>query len=578
MMDSPRVAPGVSLGWRITSRSRYLCVLLFVLLGVQPLFTRPLLAQPLFTERTAELGVGFVHRHFGTGEKYMPENMAPGVAILDADGDGRLDIYLVQGAPIGPGAAADPSATNRLFRQRPDGTFEDVTEPTGTGDAGYGMGAAFGDVDADGDLDLYVTNFGRNTLFENRGDGTFRDVTGAAGVAAPGWSVGATLFDAGGDGDLDLYVTHYVDFAFDNHKFCGNARTKLRAYCHPDVYNGVPDVFYENLGPGDDGVAHFRDASRTAELARTANDKGLGVAALDADGDGRLDVYVTNDSTPNYLYLGAGAGGTAFREESLFAGVAVSGAGKAEASMGIAVGDVDADGHEDLFVTHLDQETNTLYRNLGGGMFSDATAQAGLAAPSLPWVGFGTVLFDADNDGDLDLVVLNGHIIDNIERFDASRRHRQPAQLFENVGGRFTEISDRLGVAEPLVGRGMAAGDLDGDGDLDLVLTQNGARALVLMNEMNESPTGRFLGVRLKNAAGAPDGFGARLELRAAGHRQVRTLLGAASYLSQSAPDAHFGLGETDKVAELRVRWPSGKQLLVRGLKADHLYLLTELP
>ncbi len=528
-------------------------------------------ASPRFAERSAALGIRFSHRHFGTGEKYMPENMAPGVAVFDYDGDGRLDVYLVQGAPIGPDvdpAAAPPEAANRLFRQTGDGGFEDVTARAGVGDRGYGMGASFGDVDRDGDLDLYVTNFGANVLYRNRGDGTFEDATAAAGVGCAAWSVGAGFFDPDSDGDLDLFVVNYVDFAFDNHKWCGDARRGIRSYCHPDVYDGLGDVFYRNQGDGT-----FADAGRAAGIVASPADKGLGVAFSDFDGDGRIDAYVGNDSTMNYLYLGRGDG--TFQESALVSGVGFNGSGAAEASMGIEIGDLDGDGRAEIFVTHLDRETNTLYRSRGGGLWQDATEAAGLAAPSLPWVGFGTVFFDHDDDGDLDIFVANGHIIDNIELFDPARSWRQPAQLFDNQGdGRFVEISEALGLAGPLVGRGAAAADLDGDGDADLVVAQNDGPALALINETgseNGSAT-----VRLAGGAGNPQGFGARLELTAGGRRQTRELASASSYLSQGPPEVRFGLGAAAAIDTLAVRWPSGRSARYASLPAGRVYTVFE--
>ena len=520
--------------------------------------------SPRFVERSVALGVDFVHQPFGTGEKFMPENMGAGVAIFDADGDERLDLYFVQGTPL-PGPSPADAPPNRLFRQRPDGTFEDLRAASGADDRGYGMGVIHGDVDGDGDRDLYVTNFGPNALYLNRGDGTF--VRTEAGVEDSRWSVGAAFFDPDRDGDLDLYVVNYVDFGFDRHKWCGNARLKLRSYCHPDVYDGLGDVFYRNRGDGT-----FEDHSLAVGIRPSAEAKGLGVLAADLDGDGHQDVYVANDSTGNQLYLGQ-TGGLGFREEALLAGLGFNGQGAAEASMGIAYGDFDGDGSGEIFLTHLDQETNTLYRPQDGGFWVDATARAGLEAPSRPWVGFGTLAIDADHDGDLDLVVVNGHIIDNIALFDPSRSHRQPAQFFENHGdGTFIEQRGVLGLDEPLVGRGLAAGDLDRDGDLDLVITQNGGRALILMAE-DTPPDGTLL-VELEGKSSNPDGVGARLELTAGGGTQYRQIFGGGSYLSQGAPETVFGLGRASKIDELVVHWPSGRVDQLRNLAPGRIRIV----
>ena len=528
-------------------------------------------SETRFMEVSEELGVDFVHRHFGSGQKYMPENMGAGVVVFDADGDGRLDLYFLQGSPLGssgPRQAGPRQAQNRLFRQTADGVFDDVTASAGVGDTGYGMGASFGDIDADGDLDLYVTNFGRNVLYRNLGDGSFEDVTAMSGVGCELWSTGSSFFDADRDGDLDLYVVNYIDFSFAKHKFCGNAQTGLRSYCHPDVYDGVGDVLYRN-----DGTGRFTDISQTAGIRSTAKDKGLGIAVADLDIDGLLDIYVANDSTLNYLYLADGHGG--FREEALLAGVGANGSGQAEASMGVEIGDVDGDGRPEIFLTHLDQETNTLYRNRGERLWRDGTRAAGLGDPSLPWVGFGTVLFDHDNDGDLDLLVLNGHIIDNIALFDASRSHRQPAQLFDNNGdGRFEEVSTRLGLAAGLVGRGAVGADLDRDGDVDLVLTQNGGRAIVLRNESGNPNAS--LSVRLEGRESNRSGFGARLVLEVEGHHSVRWLKSSTSYLSQGPPQAHFGLASAKEATMLGVYWPSGRVDRHGPLAVGYAYTLVE--
>jgi hypothetical protein len=367
-------------------------------------------------------------------------------------------------------------------------------------------------------------------------------------------------------------VVNYVDFAFHNHKFCGDARKGLRSYCHPDVYNGQGDALYRN-----DGDGRFTEVTRKAGVLSTTDDKGLGVAFLDADRDGRQDVYVANDSTMNYLYLNRTeeADRLTFEEGALFAGIGFNGSGAAEASMGIEIGDVDGDQRLDLFLTHLDQETNTLYRAEGDALYVDATEKVGLAAPSLPWVGFGTALFDHDHDGDLDLFVVNGHIIDNIEAFDSSRRHRQPPQLFDNRGdGRFVEISETLRLPKELVGRGAIAADLDRDGDLDLVIAQNEGPALIAENVIGQERPSLMVGLQSRDSA--PRGFGARLELKVGEEILVREIRSSSSYLSQGPPVAHFGLGDATAAEELVVRWPSGQVDRHEKLEAGFLYTLEE--
>lgn len=528
---------------------------------------------PCWSDISADVGLEFQHRHFGHGEKYMPENMGAGAALFDADGDGRLDVYFVQGAPWpsasspGEGAPRQATVTNQLFLQQADGRFVDVTAASGAADTGYGMGVAVGDVDGDSDLDVYVTNFGSDALYRNRGDGVFEDVTAAAGLGLGGWSAGAAFLDLEGDGDLDLFVSRYLDYDPAASKWCGNARRKIRSYCHPDIYSGASDRLYRNRGDGT-----FEDISATAGLRPAAKAKGLGVLTYDLDGDGYQDVYVANDSTMNFFYRGQGRG--RFQEDALLHGLGFNGSGAAEASMGIAYGDLDGDGDGELYLTHLDQESNTLYRG-GGGTFEDATRKAGLERPSMPWVGFGTAMLDVDHDGDLDLMVANGHIIDNIALFDGSRSHRQPLQLMLNDGrGRFRDASSRLGSRQPLVGRGLATGDVDGDGDLDVLVTQNGDRALLLRNDC--APPSSALKLRLRGAKNT-GAVGARVELRRGELRRVRHVTGGGSYLSHSAAEVHFGVGlDHDIPWEVIVRWPNGKTQTHRDLRAGATYVVTE--
>ncbi|MEE2775266.1 MAG: CRTAC1 family protein [Acidobacteriota bacterium] len=522
--------------------------------------------SPLFEDATRELGIDFSHRHFGTGRKYMPENMGAGLAVFDVDGDGQLDVYLVQASGALPGSTGDTEATNRLFRQGADGRFQDVTEGSGVGHGGYGMGASFGDIDGDGDLDLFVTNYGPDALFRNDGECRFTEVAAGSELARDVWSSSAGMLDADNDGDLDLFVARYLDWHPANHKFCGNAQTGLRSYCHPDVYEGAPDGLFLN-----DGTGRFARTVDRAGIRTSANDKGLGLVLSDLNADGIQDIYVANDSTRNYLYLGSGKG--TFREDALAAGVAVNARGAREASMGVELGDLNGDGLPDLFLTHLDEETNTLYMSSGVGLWVDRTEATGLAEPSRPWVGFGTVLGDFDHDGDEDLFVANGHIIDNIDRFDGTRRHRQPPQLFLNDGsGRFVERRDLLGVEGDLAGRAALGADIDDDGDLDLLITQNDGPTLVLRNLSSTATAG--LRVSLAGSNSNPQGYGARIELAADGLTQRRWLKSASSYLSQGPPEVHFALRA--ETAVLTVYWPSGAISKRPDIRAGHHYTVAE--
>ena len=522
-------------------------------------------------DATADVGLDFVHRNGMSGQYYYSEMMGSGAALFDADNDGDLDLYLVQGGTLG--TASDPPLGDRLWRNDlepgaspPSLRFTDVTEDSGLAAHGYGMGVATGDVDNDGWTDLYVTNFGANQLWRNQGADTggrirFRDVTAAAGVDDERWSTSAVFFDYDGDGWLDLYVVNYVDFRLADNKIC-HGPTSLRDYCGPTSYQGESDRLFRNRGVGTDGVVTFEDVSGAAGILTEAG-AGMGVVASDFDGDGRPDLYVANDQTRNILWLQDSGG--RFVNRALLAGCAANIDGRAEASMGVDAGDVDNDGDDDLFMTHLRTETNTLYLNDGRGYFQDATLQTGVGTPSLGFTSFGTSLFDLDNDGWLDLAVANGTVTRIVELVDDPFPLHQPNQLLRNLGAgdnaaRFTEAShlasEAFAVSE--VSRGLAPGDVDNDGNVDLVVTNNHGPARLLLNRTGQEQP--WLGLRLVGGDARRDMLGARVELRRGDgrhlHRRVRT---DTSYCSAGDPRVLFGLGGGGQLEAVRVRWPDGR-------------------
>ena len=526
-------------------------------------------AEPLFEEVTGEAGIDFVHDSGVDGSYFVPEHLGSGAALFDADGDGDLDLYLIDsGGHRGEPGEARP---NRFFRQDGAGRFVDRTGPSGLGDLGYGMGIALGDVDGDRDLDLYLTHYGPDVLYENRGDGTFRDVTAAAGLGLDGWSTAACFFDADGDLDLDLYVVTYFEH---EEKRCTDAAGR-REYCGPTAFPGVPDALYRNRGDGT-----FEDVSAETGIAAVRN-KGLGVACSDLDGDGRAEVYVANDGELNQLWVRGDDG--RFEDRALLAGAAVNLAGAPEASMGVAAGDVDGDLDLDVFLTHLDRETNTLYRNLGAGAFEDASGPSGLGAPSTPYTGFGTTFLDADLDGDLDVLVANGRVRRGPRLAPARagealsdywRDYAEPNLYLENLGdGRFRDAPAVAGelASRVEVGRAVVAGDVDLDGDLDVVLTHCNGPARLFRNRAEGRA--RWLAVAVRDAAGRP-ALAARIVAEADGRRQLRVLSTVDGYLTAVEPAAHFGLGAAAGPLRLRVTWSDGQSAIYEGLAPDRRYLV----
>ncbi len=535
-----------------------------------------------FEEVAAATGLVFTHFNGASGAYYQPEVFGPGVAVLDYDNDGDLDVYLPQAAmpdpdqpfeealfPLPPGQPPG----DRLFRNDlvPGGTlrFTDVTSAAGLGNEGYAQGVATGDYDNDGYTDFYVTGFGPNVLYHNDGNGRFTDVSATAGVDDPRWSSSAAFLDYDRDGDLDLFVANYVRFTVTGNKQCAGADGKLD-YCGPQSYEKVRDRLFRN-----DGGGRFTDVSDAAGLG-AAFGPGLGVTCADFNGDGWLDIYVANDGDDNQLWINRHDG--RFENTALMAGVAINAYGKAEASMGVTAGDFDGDGDEDLFMTHLDRETNTLYVNDGSGNFLDATDARKLGRISLAYTGFGSEWFDYDNDGDLDLFIANGAV-----KIEESLRgqpfpYQERNQLIRNDGAAgFSDITEQAGPALELldVSRGAAFGDLDNDGAVDIVVASNNGPVRLLRN--TAATHNHWLGVKLQGTRSSRDGLGARVALMRAGQPPLwRRAHTDGSYLSANDPRVHFGLGTEPGVQAVGVVWPDGAREIWRDVASDAFITLQE--
>ena len=537
---------------------------------------RSIAPAPLFVESAASAALSFTHVNGASGRYYFPELMGSGLALFDYDNDGDLDVFLVQGGPLdSAGTGLREIPTSKLFRNDltldaaggPRLHFTDVTARAGVGLRAYGMGAAVGDYDNDGDLDLFVTAFGPDTLFRNNGDGSFTDVTAAAGVSDPLWSASAAFLDYDRDGDLDLFVANYVDFTVAGNKPCTDA-SGARDYCGPRAYRPVPDRLYRN-----DAGGRFTNVSGTAGIGK-ADGAGLGVATGDYNGDGWIDLYVANDATPNQLWINQRDG--TFADDGLLSGAAMNAAGNPEGSMGIASGDFDGDGDEDLFVTNIIGETFVLYRNDGHGNFEDVRVGAGLAGATAASTGFGADWFDYDNDGWLDLFVANGAVNALESQRGQPRPFRMKNQLFRNTGaGRFVETSAAAGPAfdRAEISRGAAFGDLDNDGDVDIVVTTNGGPVRVLLNQ--SATASHWLQIALRQETANRFGFGARVGVERQGKptlwRRVRT---DGSYLSASDVRLHFGLSDGAAVGAVAVEWPDGTRERWTGVAVDRLVTL----
>ena len=529
--------------------------------------------RPAFMDVTSALGVDFQYMASHTPRHYLPQTMGAGVALFDYDNDGRLDLFLVNGAPIKDPATkgtilqkTGPNYWNRLYHQKRDGTFEDVTERAGLQGAGYGMGVAVGDYDNDGYEDLYVTAYGGNKLYHNNRDGTFTDVTDKAGVGGSGWSTSAMWVDLDGDGLLDLVVLRYVQWDFDD-IWCGEHKEGYRSYCHPDYFQPISPLVYHNNGQG-----RFTEVSQKIGLSKPG--KGLGLALADYDRDGHVDIFVANDSMLEFLYHNKGNG--TFEEVGLAAGIAADGDGRTYAGMGVDFADYNNDGLPDLVITDLANQMYALYRNNGDGTFTYASFESGLGRMTQFHSGWGVRFIDYDNDGWKDLLIAQGHDLDTVELNYPNLHYREPLLLARNTGKGFVDQSPDSGSVfhEPWLGRGMAIGDIDNDGRLDAVVTTNDGPVHILHNE---TPTSNhWLTLNLIGHKSNRDAIGAEVKLVTEKGQQFATATTASSYLSSGDKRVHFGLGVETAAKTVEIRWPSGIVQMLKDVRGDHILQVDE--
>ena len=519
-----------------------------------------------FTDITEKAGITF--KHVSSPEKkYIVESMSGGVALLDYDNDGLLDIYLINSLTAEM-VKSNQKTRSSLYHNNGDGTFTDVAAKAGVADIGWGMGVAVGDYDNDGFVDIYVTCLGPNHLLRNTGKGTFTDVTQRAGVSDPRWSTGASFVDYDNDGKLDLFVSNYVDFDVNHLPEFGKGRScqfkGIPVQCGPRGLKGAGDSLFHNNGDGT-----FTDVSKAAGVSDPDGYYGLGVICGDFDEDGLVDIFVANDSTPNFLYHNNGDG--TFKDIGFTSGTAVNENGSEQGSMGVTLGDYDHDGKIDLFVTNFDDDYNTLYHNDGRGSFTDVSYAAKLAAVSLPYVGWGTKFFDYDNDGWVDLLVINGHVYPQLPTYK-----QRNLMHHNNQDGTFSEVGALLGApfAEKRTGRGAAFGDIDNDGDVDVIINNLDGPPQLLRNDggnSNNSVLIKTIGVK-----GNRDGIGARISLVSGDLKQVEEVHSGGSYISQNDLRLHFGLGSRTKIDLLEVRWPSGVVDKITGVNANMILTVKE--
>ncbi|MHC4398623.1 MAG: CRTAC1 family protein [Planctomycetota bacterium] len=516
---------------------------------------------------TGQTGITFRHTDGSSGRRYIVETVTAGLALFDYDGDGYIDVYLLNGAPL-KGTSVDAPPTNALYRNQGGWNFTDVTDTAGVGNPGFGLGAAVGDYDNDGDPDLYVNNYGPNVLYQNNGDGTFTDVTRQAGVAdGDKVGAGASFLDVDGDGDLDLYVANYVKFTYETH--VPRTMEGFPEYAGPKDYPAEPDTLFRNNGDGT-----FTDVSAESGIARHAG-TGMGMVTADYDNDGDTDVFVLNDVAGNFFFENDGTG--KFKEVALMAGLAYNLNGHELGSMGVDCGDFDNDGWLDFFMTSYHGELPVLYKNLGDGLLEDVTLLTGAGAGSLPYVNWGTSFVDFDNDGHRDLFVACGHLQDNIELYNNTSAYEVRNVLLMNTGeGKFVDVSDQAGDGmEPkLSSRGTGFDDLDNDGDVDVVVLNSRREPTILRNDSVGG--NHWLQIRLEGTKTNRDGVGARVKVTAGDLVQIDEVHSGRGYQSHHGTRLHFGLGKRDRVDRIEVRWIGGAEDAIENVGVDRLVVVAE--
>jgi hypothetical protein len=564
-----------NLYWSGTIVFLYLGIALIMAPGV----TRGVSAQSTatfghFTDATEKLGIHFRQQASSTSKKYLLETMGSGVAVFDYDNDGRLDIFFANGAPLSDPTPkgtvpkkSGPQYWNRLYHQKADGTFEDVTQHAGLVGTGYSTGVAVGDYDNDGFEDLYVAGYGRGMLYHNNGDGTFTDVTASAEVAGSGWMTSAAWVDYDNDGRLDLIVARYMQWDFDD-IYCGHREAGFRSYCHPDLFKPESILLFHN-----DGNGKFSEVSHQAGVDKPG--KGLGIAIADYDHDGYMDFMLANDSIPEFLFHNRGNG--TFEEVGLPSGAALDGNGTSFAGMGVDFEDYNNDGWPDIVITDLANQRYALFNNLKDGSFDYVTSATGLGQISLLHSGWGVRFMDYDNDGWKDLFIAQSHVMDTIQVNEPNLHYREaPLLLHNEQGKRFSDVSATSGDVfhQQWAARGLATGDINNDGKLDVVVTSNDGPAWVLLNQIENA--NHWITLNLVGTKSNRDGIGAQVKISTANGDQFATVTTSSSYQSSSDKRVHFGLGTADSIREIEIRWPSGIRQMMKDAKADQILKITE--